>query len=75
MRTRNGSHLPIVRLPGGVQVVGYDSRPDEPGLLVAAGGDVRRETLTPGTDLAPRSDQEAWLVRLGVVADDLHAAR
>ena len=52
MGTRNGSHLPIVRLPGGVQVVGYDSRPDEPSLLIAAGGDVRREALTPGTDLA-----------------------
>ena len=35
-----------------MQIVGYDFRPDAPGLLVAAGGDVRREALTPGTELA-----------------------
>lgn len=35
-----------------MQVVGYDSRPDEPALLVAAAGDVRREALASGTEVA-----------------------
>ncbi|EMA52723.1 MULTISPECIES: DUF2797 domain-containing protein [Halococcus] len=34
-----------------MQVVGYDSRPDEPALLIAVAGDVRREALAPGTKL------------------------
>ena len=36
----------------GVQIVGYDSTPHEPGLLVAEAGIVRRVELVPGADLA-----------------------
>ncbi|WP_049902700.1 DUF2797 domain-containing protein [Halococcus agarilyticus] len=35
-----------------MQVVGYDSRPDAPGLLITEAGGMRRETLTSGTELA-----------------------
>jgi hypothetical protein len=54
-----------------VQVVGYDSRPDEPGLLIAEGGSVRREGLAHGTELAYTLGERHCA---GTIDDETHVA-